>query len=235
MIEIHTPLSGDFTFTEAMLDKMLEAIDKTHKERIEHGISFCVDDREIKPGELCSGTICSVEPTECPPNMRKIGEFHTHPEERADFSVGDYMGLLHMALDGKVGLGCVWGRIDNRFLCMAPRREITSEAYGKFMARYGEGISFFDDWEITGRQPTDGRRAELLRLTRDTEDYFLPVLETDRAGLAEALVKPRKLTIDECLTFYSHTQLAERARKAGISTEGGKRKICERLIEAGIL
>lgn len=234
---LHTFLDGDFTLKDETLEAMLTAIDRTYKERREFGLAFCVKpgEREAMPSTLCEGTWCSVEEPECPPGTERIGDFHTHAEAYGDPSLEDYLMLLGYAVKGGTGIGCIWGRENNSFRCIAPKEKPTLGKYIKFREIYDRNKSFLEEWELTGREPINGRRRELAGLERETSAYFETIYRCDRAALAEAKGRPTKLTLEECLTFYSHTQLARRAREAGLSAEGGKRAICERLMRAGIL
>ena len=231
-IDIHTPKRKDYSLTNDCLERVLKAIDRTHKERIEFGFPLCATtDKDVEAGELCEGDICAIEVKKCPPGQKSVGSVHTHPEGRADFSPADYITSLTEGAD----IGCVWGRIDNRLVCVSPRRKIEKKELVSFEKRYAEVASLFEEWSMTGREPTNGRRTEIVKLAKELEGLFSTVLETDRAGVAEAIIRPKKLKLEECLTFYSHLQVAERARKAGISTQGGKKTVCERLIKAGVL
>lgn len=65
------------------------------------------------------------------------------------------------------------------------------------------------------------------------ETLRLPANYIEPMERAEA--KPEVKGVEDCVTGFSHSELAERARKAGLSVEGGKRELCHRLLAAGVL
>lgn len=232
-LEVRTPLFGKMVLSDRTLTSMLDVIDKTFKYGEEWGMPFCKTDAVIDPGETCEGDDCSVDIQPCPPGTEKVGDFHTHT------TTEDHRGYAHPSIIDSAGdliqgskLACIWGRYDNEVNCRSLSREPTTaekeEVDRQFRATEGQLRQIALGMPLS---PEDLKRVRALNTLLDK--YFAEVLRTDRAGLSEAMAKPRSL--EDCLTFYSHKELAERAKRASISTEGGKKELCKKLLEAGVL
>lgn len=232
-LEVRTPLFGKLVLSDRTLTAMLDVIDKTFKHGEEQGLPFCKTDDVIDPGQLCEGDACSVDITPCPEGTEQIGDFHTHT------STADYRGYAHPSVIDSAGdlirgskLACIWGRYDNEVNCRSLTREPTTaekeEVDKQFRATEGQLRQIAFGIPLS---PEDLKRVRALNMMLD--GYFAEVLRTDRAGLSEAMAKVR--SFEDCLTFYSHKELTERAKKANISPEGGKRELCKKLLEARVL
>lgn len=224
--EVNTPLHGKLVLSDKTLESMLKSIDESLKFRLEYGLPFCQWDNTIDPNSRCEGDVCSVTPGDCPPGTEHVGAFHTHPtvtgmqpKGYAAFSAFDRMGNL--LLDEK--LSCVWGQEDNVVSCESPTRKASEDEKQALVTRFQQ----------LGKITSVEEKEEYLRLHRELETYYKEVLLTDRAGLAEAKAKAKSL--EDCLTYYSHRELTERARKAGLPALGGKKELCLKLLERGLI
>lgn len=230
---INTPLHGKLTLSDKTLEAMLKGIDDSYKYGIEYGVPFCQIDEVIDPDSTCEGDECSVGVARCPEGTEKVGDFHSHvntldQKGYAVFSPADHL----MSLLGESKLDCVWGQQDNKVMCESIAREATPGEKMALADRFDQLQDIMQKVAMGVPISLDDR-TELIKLAHQLDDHFTEVATTDRAGLAEA--KAKVSSLEQSLTYYSHKELTERARKAGISTEGGKRHIAERLIAAGVI
>ena len=232
-LEVKTPLFGKLVLSDRTLSAMLDVIDKTFKYGVEQGLPFCKTDAVIDPGQVCEGSNCSVDITPCPPDTEQVGDFHTHPSigEQRGYS---YPSIVDSADDLIRGskLACIWGRYDNEVNCRSLSRDPTTaekdEVGRQFMAVEPQLQQIVHGIPLS---PDDLVRVRALNIR--VGSYFAEVLRTDRAGLSEAIAKVR--SFEDCLTYYSHKELTERAKRANISPEGGKKELCKKLLAAGVL
>lgn len=79
----------EFDISAEALQGILDAIDATVGQGVEHGFYFCDQDGVLVPGEKCVGTQCSIALHDCK-GLPIAGEFHSHPIVTS-FSQPDYL------------------------------------------------------------------------------------------------------------------------------------------------
>jgi len=238
-LDIKTPLYGKLALSDKTLGAMVEVTDESEKYGVEHGVTFCQRDGDIDPDSTCKGGQCAVGIPHCPPGTKKAGDFHTHPNtlNQKGYAIPSPGDHLHSMLAGDK-LNCIWGQHDGKVVCESPVRETGDQEKRSLIERFDELRSAMKRVATsTPIGPED--RADLTGLAEDLSGHYSKVAVTDRAGLVgakgkvvEIKVKARA-SLEECLTYFSREELTERARKAGLSIEGGKRELSERLIAAG--
>jgi hypothetical protein len=234
-LKINTPLHGALILSDNTLKSMLGAIDKTYKYRYEVGVPFCTTNTNkiIEPGQPCEGDSCSVESPTCPAGQTKVGDFHTHPNIDSQRGYGEpsIIDRVSAAIE-KSKLACVWGQQDNIVSCDSPVRHMPDAEIHTIRLKFAKAANAL--LKIRDGIPLS---PEELQQVRELDSYvsslYTKVLYTDRAGLSESIAKVK--TVEECLNYYSHHELTERARKAGIKPEGGKKQLCEKLLAMGLL
>lgn len=85
----------DFDLNPEIISGILDAMESTAKDGLEHGFTMCQTDNGITPGTKCTGNSCSIKLLGCPTG-KKIGSFHSHPDV-ISFSLGDYVSSVHEA------------------------------------------------------------------------------------------------------------------------------------------
>lgn len=94
------------------INKLVNTIEKSHKEQREHGIAIC-SNRDIPPfgdiflSKTTIGTKNHVKFEDC--EHMRIGSFHTHTDSNKELSVGD----IYAELQSKDNFSCV-GIIDDK-------------------------------------------------------------------------------------------------------------------------
>ena len=232
-LRISTPLNGDLVLSDRTLTSMLNAIDQTFKYSNEEGLSFCKIDEIIDPGEICEGDSCSVDIQGCPEGTEKVGDFHTHPNtwQRRGYAHPSITDSAEGLIAGSK-LTCIWGQQDNYVACRSPVRKLDPKEKTIIESVYDQITSILP--KILAEQELSPKEmAKIHEFNELVTELSREVLLTDRAGLAEARLKVR--SFEDCLTYYSHKELAERAKKAGIGSEGGKKELCRKLMEAKLL
>jgi hypothetical protein len=118
-----------FDLQPAILDGMLDAMNQTAKDGLEHGFSMCKTPEGIVPGPKCVGNNCSIHITGCQVGQR-IGGFHSHPDV-ISFSLGDYVVSAKEAKenDEKKYLLCV-SLLDKGVRCKALKK-VPSDSFLK--------------------------------------------------------------------------------------------------------
>ena len=232
-LEVKTPLYGTLVLSDKTLRRMLDIIAQTYKTSIEFGLAFCKEDNTIEPGEICEGDGCSVEVPGCLESTERVGDCHTHPNTIWARGYG-YHSITDSMSDllARAKLSCIWGQQDNIVSCRSLTRQPSNKELTTLRQQFIEALPILE--KIRTKVPIVPSELEKVRiLDAKVSDYSKEVLKTDRAGLEEA--KTRVKSFEDCLTYYSHRELVERTKKAGISSEGGKKELCRKLLALGVL
>ena len=244
---------------------MLERISESGVDGRERAISFCGDGNELLfPGGLGKPYTVAVPECPPDKERIGTFHTHPQGEEFSEKSVGDWrncfefrdsVSCLGYQVTGSGGVkrkeiachtidvghpeyeefrdkilpiaheGAVYGReLTRRY--EEEKQEATDEEYDKYMS-YRDAIS---DLMI------EGRKKGIIKHCTPSILYERLRIPDVKAMLAEE--KPPvipKLTVVECDSRYSLSELKVKARASGISTSGDKKSLCSKLMAAGVL
>jgi uncharacterized ParB-like nuclease family protein len=80
-----------FDIAPTIIASIMEAMEQTKNDGLEHGFLMCETPKGIVPGKKCTGNNCSVSLNgSCDGVGAPVGSFHSHPEV-ISFSLGDYV------------------------------------------------------------------------------------------------------------------------------------------------
>lgn len=104
------------TIPDIIINKMKDQLEKTRISGIEHGFNICRDNGNIIDKDECTGTYCQIKMKgECEGNIKKIGDYHTHPRGSNLMSINDlYVACLY---DFK----CIGSVRDNEIKCFVKK------------------------------------------------------------------------------------------------------------------
>ena len=77
----------------------------------ERAFTYCLIGSASKRTDSCKGSKCSVGPPQCVPPFERIGDYHTHPHGRDEFSVGD----VNYSLRVRNSFHCVGAIVDHKY------------------------------------------------------------------------------------------------------------------------